>query len=388
MRLGFIARYDARDPHRGSGSFAHFIAALESAGHDVETFTTGPVEERLRERLLRRLHGSILPGRYQPSADLAYARRVGRAASRSVVAWDGNRGGDWLLTNDPLIGAFVESRRPLALFTDSHFDAIVGCGGYPRFNELSARCLRDGAAIQRRCSKRARLSFFPAQWIAEHALRDQESSPDRIVVVPWGPNLEVPAEPPPRTPPTRERCRLLFVGIDRSHKRLTVALDTLRTLREHGIDATLRIVGPRDTPPLPDGAALLPFVDKTEPEGQKTLARHYVEADVLVNPSRAESYGLVTVEGGAFGLPTVAEAHTGFLTTIQSEVSGLLLEPGTDGHGYARAVERLIDDPDLYLSMSRGARENVESVANWPAAVSRVVECLEAWNESVSGPQP
>ncbi len=378
MKLGFVARYDARDLHRGSGSFAHFIAALETAGHDVETFSTGPIAEGLRERLLRRLYGSLLPGRYQPSADLAYARRVGLAATACVAGWQG----DWLVTNDALIGAFVDSACPHALFTDSLFEAILACGGYPRFNELSSRSRRHGTAIQHRCSAQTDLSFFPAEWIAEHARRDPETCPDRIVVVPWGPNLEVPAAPPPRTSPTRDRCHMLFVGIDWQHKRLDVAIETLTELRALGVDATLEVVGPKDPPSLPEGATLLAFADKATPDGLATLERHYRDADVLINPSRAESYGLVTVEAGAFGLPTIAEAHTGFLTTIEPETSGLLLEPGSRGPAYAAAVMRLIDEPELYDRLCQNARSFVETAANWPTVARRVVERLESTSTS------
>ena len=69
-------------------------------------------------------------------------------------------------------------------------------------------------------------------------------------------------------------------------------------------------------------------------------------ADILVCPSRIEPLGNVVIEGWAQRCPVVAARAAGPQFLIADEKDGLLV-PLEDASALARAIFRLIDDPDF-----------------------------------------
>ena len=79
------------------------------------------------------------------------------------------------------------------------------------------------------------------------------------------------------------------------------------------------------------------------PQPHHILSSWYRAADVVVVPSRSESFGLVALEAAACGIPVVASAVGGLLNIVHDGVTGLLVE-GRDPVRYARAMAQLLDD--------------------------------------------
>ena len=74
------------------------------------------------------------------------------------------------------------------------------------------------------------------------------------------------------------------------------------------------------------------------------LSSWYRAADVVIVPSRSESFGLVALEAAACGIPVVASAVGGLLNIVHDGVTGLLVD-GRDPDRYARAIEQVLADP-------------------------------------------
>jgi glycosyltransferase involved in cell wall biosynthesis len=78
-------------------------------------------------------------------------------------------------------------------------------------------------------------------------------------------------------------------------------------------------------------------------EGE-ALARAYASMDMLFNPSTTETFGNVTLEAMASGLPVVAAISTGSSSLVNDGVSGRLIAPGSIA-GFADALAGYIADP-------------------------------------------
>ncbi len=102
------------------------------------------------------------------------------------------------------------------------------------------------------------------------------------------------------------------------------------------------------------------------------LAAFYRAADVLVMPSRSESFGLVAAEAQACGLPVVASAVGGLAFVVSEGVSGVLVE-GHDPAGYADALVHVLDDPGVANRLRSGAVEHAEQFS-WNATANRLLE--------------
>lgn len=89
-------------------------------------------------------------------------------------------------------------------------------------------------------------------------------------------------------------------------------------------------------------------------------------ADVVVVPSRRESFGLVLLEAGYFGRPCIAAAVGGTSDIIRHGQSGLLV-PSDDATALAGALQTLIDGPSLAGELGRDLRARVHAEFLAPA---------------------
>ncbi len=102
------------------------------------------------------------------------------------------------------------------------------------------------------------------------------------------------------------------------------------------------------------------------------LARFYQAADVLIVPSRSETFGLVAAEAQACGLPVVAASVGGLPYAVADGETGLLVE-GHEPDGFAVALTKILEDPSLAAQMSTDAVAFSERFS-WPATADRLLE--------------
>lgn len=109
------------------------------------------------------------------------------------------------------------------------------------------------------------------------------------------------------------------------------------------------------------------------------LARSYGAADVLVLPSRGETYGMVVAEALARGLPVVATEVGGVPEALGRAADGTrpgLLVPPDDPAALGEALRAWLEDADLRGRLRRAARERRASLAGWAATTSVVADVL------------
>lgn len=155
---------------------------------------------------------------------------------------------------------------------------------------------------------------------------------------------------------------LLFVGRIQPLKGVDVAIETLAALGRR--DAVLLIVGGASgtegdrelarATALAAELGVLSQVRFVEPQPHHLLATYYRAADVVVVPSRSESFGLVALEASACGTPVVATAVGGLLSLVDDGVNGYLV-PDRDADSFASRVGRIIGDEALSRRMSEHA---------------------------------
>lgn len=181
-----------------------------------------------------------------------------------------------------------------------------------------------------------------------------------------------------------DRPRALFVGRIQPLKGLDVAVAALARSRHD--DLRLSVVG---GPSGADGPATLAAVSRQAadlgvadridwhpPQPHHLLSSWYRAADVVLMPSRSESFGLVALEAAACATPVVAAAVGGLRSLVRHGETGLLVE-GRDPAGYAESVDRIIGDPALAARLA-AATQPVADEHTWSRAADRVVELLAA----------
>jgi D-inositol-3-phosphate glycosyltransferase len=170
---------------------------------------------------------------------------------------------------------------------------------------------------------------------------------------------------------------LLFVGRIQPLKGLDVAV---RTLAELGrADAQLVVVGGASgiegatelarVRMLIEQLGLVDRVKFYDPQPHHLLSTFYRAADVVLVPSRSESFGLVALEAAACGIPVVATAVGGLLNLIEDGKTGFLV-PGRDVSGFVRFTRRLLDDSLLAISMGTAAAHRAQ-LYSWKSAAMK-----------------
>lgn len=106
------------------------------------------------------------------------------------------------------------------------------------------------------------------------------------------------------------------------------------------------------------------------PQPHHILSSYYRAADVVVVPSRSESFGLVALEAAACGIPVVASAVGGLLSLVDHDVTGVLVPDRRPEH-FAAAIGEILSDPVRAEAMSRAAAERA-SHYTWGFAAARL----------------
>jgi D-inositol-3-phosphate glycosyltransferase len=106
------------------------------------------------------------------------------------------------------------------------------------------------------------------------------------------------------------------------------------------------------------------------PRPHHILSSYYRAADVVLVPSRSESFGLVALEAAACGVPVVASAVGGLLNVVHDGVTGTLID-GRDPPRYARAIAQLLDDPVGAAAMGAAAAERARHFT-WSFTAARL----------------
>ena len=187
--------------------------------------------------------------------------------------------------------------------------------------------------------------------------------------------------------------RLLFVGRVSPEKGLHSLLEAFKMVAEQCPQVQLTIVGPESVPPLefivslsdeagvsqlarfypgsylshlrqmlsPELARRVSFVSSL---AHREVARFYRAADVLVNPSLLETFGMTLAEAMACGVPVIATRVGGIPEVVAHGKTGLLVPPD-DAPALAEAILHLLADNDLRESMGEAGRQRALHMFSW-----------------------
>jgi len=168
--------------------------------------------------------------------------------------------------------------------------------------------------------------------------------------------------------------------------RLAPEKDLITLLSAAGIAATqhpqLRFVIHGDGPQrgeLQDRARSLGLEDVVVFAGafaRADLAKIMAGIDLVVLSSNYEGFGVVLVEGMAYGKPVVATAVGGVPEVVADGVTGFLVPPACPER-MAEAILRLASDNDLYARMAQAARQRYLGLYTPEKVVPQVLAVYE-----------
>ena len=235
---------------------------------------------------------------------------------------------------------------------------VIGCS-----DVILANCPAEAAQLERLYgADPARIELVPPGVV--HAFF---SPGDRV-----GARAALPAITPADGPV------LLFVGRIQPLKGLDVAVRALAELDD--ATAVLLVVGgasgvggSREVERIEKLAADLGVGERVRfapPQPHHMLSTYYRAADVVLVPSRSESFGLVALEAAACGTPVVAAAVGGLRTLVDHGRTGFLVD-GRDPAVYAAYTDQILDNRALADLLSAQAAARARDFT-WSTAAGRL----------------
>jgi phosphatidylinositol alpha 1,6-mannosyltransferase len=233
------------------------------------------------------------------------------------------------------------------------------------------------AGLEKRLTRTLRLFYgacrevyVPSDSVAETLLADGLKNNFK----PWPRGIDTARfDPARRSPAWRARHgigadELVILHVSRlvREKRL----DTL-TAALNKITVPHRVVIVGEGPDRGFAQAQLPHALFTGFLDGDDLAAAYAASDIFVFPSDSESFGNVTLEAMASGLPCVCADATGSRSLVVAGETGFLA-PADDADAFARAITLLAEDAGLRQRMGLAAR--ARSLAfSWDETLARML---------------
>lgn len=282
-------------------------------------------------------------------------------------------------TEGPLGWAALRAARALHLPVTSDFR--TNFHQYSRYYGLGwfAPVVHDAL---RRFHNRAQLTFVPTQ-----AVRRELAAAgfERLEVVGRGVDTTQFA-PGRRSDALRRQWNaedgpvLLYVGRLAAEKNVTLALCAFEAVRLRMPAARMVVVG--DGPMRRKLEAEFPAAHFAGVQRGEALARHYASADLFLFPSLSDTFGNVTLEALASGLPVVAFDTAAAADHVEDCDSGLLAPVGDEKAFIASACSLAWQHRQLGSVRDHARRAALK--AQWPDVLARfenhLVETLAAYS--------
>ncbi|WP_194410396.1 glycosyltransferase family 4 protein [Microbacterium cremeum] len=238
----------------------------------------------------------------------------------------------------------------------------------------------DPAAIEgeRRALPRAHRVIAASAWLRDELTRRGLVAPERLVVAAPG------SDQAPLATGTTTGGSLLCVGVVAAHKGHDTLVEALARLGD--VPAwTCTFAGSVSTDPgfatrvarAASAAGLSPQISWAGVLSPRELDGAYANADLLVAPSRTETYGIAIGDALGRGIPVIASSVGGIPEATQPPEAALLVPPG-DPAALGDALRRWLEDPRLRASMSAAARHAAPARRRWSDTARAVHSALEA----------
>lgn len=356
MKVLFAPHYDPYILDLASGVDYHYLQAFQSNGFDVKVvgpFKTPPIwVERNFSRIYQRT------GKRYLKDSITTAWVASKATNKAAEEWKP----DILFTHYPSPLTFYHARFPCVYLTDSTFYGVEK--DYPRYGNLA---LWFEIWQEKRAFGHSARVITYSEWSGKILSDFYKVPKNKIIVFP------MPSALPAHIIP-EEICikdwkalngplRLLLVGRNYRRKGIDIAIDVVHRLNVAGIQAELTVCGTQG-----QADEFVRFVGpfkKSIPEQLEQYVDLYRKAHLLIHPALFEAAGIVPSEAAAFGTPTITNNAGGLGTTVENEVSGIVLPKWSPAEVYVKTICELINAPERYYTLCQKSRERYERELNW-----------------------
>ena len=367
MKILYIAgRYDPRDHHQGSGVDYEFYQSLVRIGADVEIAGPFHFEFSKIEKLMIRSHNIFFSTRLF-KYPLAYFIKSGKVVNQAIKAVDP----DLIVSQFSAQLLFAQIDRPFLYMCDATTKWLKGDWKAHSNFALFSMSIWESMVIKKSHSI---ITFSKSN--ADVLVKNYKIPLSRITT------FAIPSSIPSSVIPKNNEkngklnpVKLLLVGRDYYRKGVDIAIEIVKKLNQEGISAELRIVGLSGEEQT--AVKFMGLYNKTIDTELVGYIENYQWADFLLHPARFEAAGIVPSEAAAFGVPTITNNVGGLGTTVEDNVSGVVLPANSPPDGYVEKIIYFLNHPETYWDLVKKTRDRYESELNWQSRDKIISQAVE-----------
>lgn len=247
---------------------------------------------------------------------------------------------------------------------------------------VSTRRIDEGLKFERTVNQGLDRIFVMSDYLKRSFVNEYGISADRVSNVGAGVNLD--AIPAPASRKLYDRQDIIFIGIDFPRKGGPQLLEAFRQVKRVHPRAVLHIVGPTRldiTPELESGVQFHGYLNKSIPEDWTKLKNLFERCSLFVMPSLYEPFGIAPLEAMLHQIPAVVSRAWALEEIVEDGVTGTHVEPGSVEDLVDR-IATLLSDPAALERMGEAARDKVLREYTWPHVISRMVDEIQAVQQS------
>ena len=311
MKIAHVSTWNFHNVEDFCGSQYYVARQFDQLNIEQQLIHLRVGGERIPGRVRRILH------RFRDKRHLKYCEpSVVKGHARKITTELRNREVDLIFSYGSFSVAYLETDKPLVFWADTPFS---GLSAYPDINNACEDSRQKGNAAERAALGNTTRAIYATRWAADLAIRDYGVDEAKLRVVPWGANFEggMTFDQVKEASRARDKktVKLLLLGRDWERKGGDAAVAVVQELNRRGIPAQLTVAG--CTPPsIPEHVLCVGYISKKTPEGLSRIIRLLRGSHFLIQPSKAETYGIAFAEANSFGTPSLASNVAGITSVI------------------------------------------------------------------------
>lgn len=360
MKIGFYSSMHLDDKRNWSGTMYKMYEQISKLGHEIEwipKLTLSSSEEK-RYKNLENWYQKIFKRGYNQHINFYKARVI----ANKVDLYLKKQNFDVIFAPTAVNDfALVTTKTPIIYLNDANVGQLLNY--YPYYSGFGWLSKKETMLIEKKMLQRATVNIFSSEWAADYAINHYGIQREKVKVLKFGANLNVPKNWQFNKHLNNE-ITFLFLAVDWIRKRGNLAYQTVKILKEKGYNVKMQIIG--CNPHLEEEwVNIIPFLNKNNPDELLEIQNHLLNSHFLFVPTQADCTPIVFCEAAGYGLPVISTNTGGVSAHVENGKTGVLLPENASAKDYADAIEPLLMGRNEIEKMSVASREKYDKELNW-----------------------
>lgn len=360
MKIGFYSSMPLEDKRNWSGTMNKMYRQIVGLQHEIvwiPQFTLSEKEEIFYKKIESWFHKIFNRG-YNQHVNTYKSRLI----SKKIEKYLQNNSFDIIFAPTAVNDfALLKTKIPIIYLNDANIVQLLNY--YPYYSGFGWLSKKETKFLEKKLLKKTFANIFSSEWAAEYAVHHYKVDSQKVHVLKFGANLNVPDNWEFKKD-TDGEITFLFLAVDWVRKRGDLAFQALRILREKGYPVKMLIIG--CNPKIDEEwVHIIPFLNKNNPLELKEIQAHLLGSHFLFVPTKADCTPIAFCEAAGYGLPVISTDTGGVSAHVENGKTGLLLSEKSSAEDYSAAIEELLNDKTAIQDMSIASRHKYETELNW-----------------------